>query len=257
MKKLILTLGLMLGLASPVYAGSTPSTTISNPDRVVPFAKKVERELAERGAHVAIVARVGRDPKDLPDGISYTHVAFWVYSEMTAEDGRKFNGYVAHNLYQRPENLDRSDLVTDFPAEFFGDVHELKAGIIIPNREMQARLLKSIDSENYRRLHVPNYSLVANPLSWRYQNCTNFVMAVIMEAIYGSADRKQITANMRAYYQPTPVALSGLETIFGPAFVDGFHTDDHKGPIKTSTFESIGRFLNKYELAETVFEVTE
>jgi hypothetical protein len=40
------------------------------------FAERVERDLAARDAQVAIVARMGRDSGDLPEGIRYTHVAF-------------------------------------------------------------------------------------------------------------------------------------------------------------------------------------
>jgi hypothetical protein len=54
--------------------------------QVATFAERVERDLAERGAQVAIVARMGRDG-DLREGIRYTHVAFWVHSDITDASG--------------------------------------------------------------------------------------------------------------------------------------------------------------------------
>ncbi len=99
---------------------SSAASAIETPERVIPFAKKVERELGQRGALVAIVSRMGRDPKQMPDGIGdYTHVGIWVYSEMTAADGRKVNGYAVYNLYQVAGDEGRSELKQDFPAEFF------------------------------------------------------------------------------------------------------------------------------------------
>lgn len=260
LKRILLSLALLAGMAAPAAAAAMSSGStgeIKDASRVIPFAKKVERLLAERGVAVAIVSRVGRDPEDLPDGIAYTHVGLWVYSEITTADGRKVRGYVSHNLYQLDENLDRSALAEDFPAEFFGDVHELKAGVIVPKPELQARLLKVIDSPTYARLHVPDYSLVANPYDWRYQNCTNFIMANLAVAIYGTEDRDRISADLKAHYAPQPVGLNGLERTFGPLFVGGFHTADHDGPLKTSTFGSVARFLQSNDLAEAVFEVTE
>jgi hypothetical protein len=62
------------------------------PEQVITFAKKVERVLAAKGARVAILARMGRPLSDLPEGMHYTHLAFAVYSEISAADGRKVPG---------------------------------------------------------------------------------------------------------------------------------------------------------------------
>jgi hypothetical protein len=259
LKRLLLAVALTAGLALPAHAAMSSATdgTIRNPARVIPFAKKVETLLAERGAVVAIVARVGRDPKEMPNGITYTHVGIWVYSEITKPDGRKVPGYVAHNLYQNEKDNNRSELVDDLPVQFFGNVAELKSGIIIPKPELQVALLKQLASPGYKDLFVPNYSVVANPYSWRYQNCTNFVMANILAAIYGTSDKTEVTAHLRASYEPKAVPISGVVRALGPIFVDGFHTDDQDGAVKTSTFESIAAFLQRYNLAEDVIEVRE
>ena len=64
---------------------------------VATFADRVQQDLAARGAHVAIVSRVGRDPRQLPYGINYTHVSFWVYSQIKHADGRKGRGGRGHH----------------------------------------------------------------------------------------------------------------------------------------------------------------
>lgn len=262
MKQFLLACFLLLaGLATPAAAqmSSAAAGNVENIERVVPFAKKVERALAERGAVVAIVARMGRDPADMPDEAGkYTHVGIWIYSEVTAENGRKVNGYATYNLYQDAADHGRSNLVQDFPVEFFGRVFDLNAGIVIPTPEMQKELLRVVTSPAYEELHVPAYSVVANPYEWRFQNCTNFVMALIVSAIYGTTDRAEISGHMRDYYEPSDVGVGGVTRVLGSVFVQGFATSDHGGrPIRTSTFDSIVGFMTRYGLAETVLEVTE
>lgn len=246
------------GLVSPANANSSAAAEgIREPDRILPFAKRVERELAERGARVAIVARLGTDPASLPDGIDYTHVGFWVYSDIKMEDGRSLRGYASHNLYQLSENRGRSALIQDFPPEFFADVVEMKTGIIIPSPELQERLLAVIESDLYRKLHVPEYSLVANPNRRTYQNCTNFVASVLAAAIYGVEDPVEVTALLESHYKPQKIGLGGFERFLGRVFVDGFETDDHDGQIYSSTFGSVAGFLETQGLAAERFTIVE
>lgn len=254
-----LAVGLVVSLIAhqAMAQSSASSSLIVNPERVIPFAKSVERELASQGARVAIVARVGRDPEGMPDGIEYTHVAFWVYSDIETADGKTVRGYAIHNLYQEPDDAGRSFLTIDYPAPFFGEVFDLRAGVIIPTPQVQEKLLRIIASPTYKSLHNPNYSLVANPFRDDDQNCTNFVLRNLVAAIYGTDDKAQITANIAAHFTPQRVGLSGLQRAFGPLFVDGFETSDHDGPIRTSTFGALGRFMDKYGMTQTQFEVDE
>ncbi|WP_422025538.1 DUF2145 domain-containing protein [Pyruvatibacter mobilis] len=244
--------------AIPSQAQSSMSGgEIVNPERVIPFAKNVEHALAERGARVAIVSRVGRDPDRMPSGIEYTHVALWVYSDIQTEDGRTVRGYAIHNLYQLPDDPGKSDLVQDFPVEFFGNVFELRAGVIVPTADLQDRLLQVLNSSTYEALHQPDYSLVANPFGSDYQNCTNFVLSVLMAAIYETDNRDLIDANIEAYFEPQTVRLGPLQRAFGPLFVRGVETSDHSGAIRTSTFGSLSRFMRAYKLSDTDFTITE
>lgn len=58
--------------------GDPPSAEAVNTRAL--FSKRVDRELAQRGIQVAIVARLGQPRSTLPKAERYTHVGFAVYS---------------------------------------------------------------------------------------------------------------------------------------------------------------------------------
>ena len=163
---------LIFSFTSSVYAHATGFSSASSQagekihfstEQILKFAKKVEKTLAAKGARVAILARKGRPMSEMPEGMNFTHTAFAVYSEITTGDGRKLLGYAIYNLYQQDKTPDVSDLVQDFPVDFFAGVAVLEAGIIIPSAELQKRLLEVIASPTYKTLHDPHYSVIANP----------------------------------------------------------------------------------------------
>lgn len=89
----LICLALIAMLPSFAWAGSSQAgKPILPAHQVAAFSNRVQQDLAGRGAHVAIVARMGRDPAQLPPGIQYTHVGFWVYSEITQADGSTGRG---------------------------------------------------------------------------------------------------------------------------------------------------------------------
>lgn len=225
-------------------------------DQLVRLSKKVEREIAARGALVALVSRVGRHPGDLPEGIEFTHVAFAVYSQITVEDGRTVPGYAMYNLYQSDEIPNTSFLKQDYPLDYYAAVYQLKAGIIIPKPRLQARLLEVIFSDTYPALHNPRYSAVSNPFNGEYQNCTEFVLDVLNAAIYDTEDYRQIKANVQAYFEPQPVAISPVKLFLGSIFVPDITTSDHRGPVATTTFWSIARYMQLHGITDEVLTVS-
>jgi hypothetical protein len=225
------------------------------PEQVITFAKKVERTLAAKGSRVAILARMGRPPAELPEGMHFTHVAFAVYSEITTTDGRKVPGYSIYNLYQEDGHPDVSDLVQDFPVDFFAGVAQLEAGIIIPSAGLQARLLEVIAAPTYQALHDPHYSVIANPYTLGRQNCTEFVLDVLNSAIYQTSDIKVIKANEKAYFVAQPVNVNPFKLMMGAMFSAEVSTSDQPGPPVTATFEKIGEYLQKYDAGSMVISV--
>jgi hypothetical protein len=225
------------------------------PEKIVGFAKKVERALAAKGARVALLARIGSPPEDLPEGFHYTHVAFAVYSQITTADGRSLPGYAIYNLYQVPDKLDTSTLVQDYPADFFAGVAVLEAVIVIPSAELQARLLQTIASPTYAALHEPRYSLIANPFTLGRQNCTEFVLDVLNAAIYQTDDINKIKASEKAYFHAQPVNVNPLKTLLGSIFMDEISVSDHPDSPRTATFEKLAEYLLKYDAGAEVLNV--
>ena len=156
----------MLALAawlSPAAAGGGGAERPQfEPERIAAFSKKVERAIAARGARVAVISRVGRSPAELPEGIEYTHVGFVVYSKIRLHDGRTVPGYASYNLYQDQRTGNTSYLAQDYPLDYYAAVYELSAGVIIPEPELQRRLLRVIFSDTYAKLHNSDYSAIAN-----------------------------------------------------------------------------------------------
>jgi len=248
----------LLFTTSSVLAGSSQAggEIHFTPEQIIKFAKKVEKILASKGARVAIIARVGRPRNKLPEGINFTHTAIAVYSQITTSDGRNIPGYAIYNLYQRAGEPDVSDLIQDFPVDFFAAVEVLEAGIIIPTPELQKRLLEVIASPTYKELHNSHYSVIANPFTLDFQNCTEHTLDVITAAIYETDDIKVIKANEEKYFEPQPVNVNPVKLLLGSMFVADVTTSDHPGSPVTSTYTTIGNFLTKYNAASEILTIT-
>lgn len=223
------------------------------------FAKQIERDLARHQARLAIVFRSGRPRSKLPQGISYTHGAFWIYSEVKGADGKTYKGYAVHNLYQgdgKSLPITRSYLKQDFPIDFISGAAEDDVAIIIPTPEMQRRLTATITSPAYERMHVADYSLVSNPFDPSHQNCTEFVLDVIAASAWQTQSYAQVKANLKVHFQATPVKTGLLTRVFGPMVDPRLNLDDQKGEIETATYESISAFMAKNALSKTDYVLT-
>ena len=252
----ILALGVALWWAGDAAASARNEGSSHLPSaQVGQFAKQVERQLAERGARVAVVARVGRPPEELPPGVRYTHVGLAIYSDITTRDGRRLPGYAMYNLYQDEARGDRSELVQDYPVDFFAGVYVLEAGIVVPKPELQQRVLAMIGDGSYRRLHNPHYSVLANPYETRFQNCTGFVLDVLVGALYRTEDIAQIEADIKAYFRAQPIAVDPLKLALGSLLRPDLALSDQKGTVRTATYESLVAFMRENGLSQEVLTV--
>ena len=110
-----------------------------------------------------------------------------------------------------------------------------------------------IDSPTYQAVHNPAYSLVANPWSRKYQNCNNFMLNVIGAAIWQTSDPLQITANLKAHYEPTVVKTNAVMRLFGPIADQRLRTDDQDGTVRTATYESMAEFMRENKLLQEAY----
>lgn len=249
MKRLLLALICLCLPSEYALAGSqSGGEKHFDTEELVSFAKSVEHYAAKQGARVFIIGRVGQPEDKLPDGIHFTHTAVAIYSAITTDSGETVNGYAIHNLYQLPGELDKSELVVDYPVDFYWGAYELKAGIIIPSPKLQARLLQAFANSDNEKVHNPNYSLIANPFNNQYQNCTEHTLNIVNSAIYSTTDIEQLKANTQAYFSPQSIGMSRLKLRLGSWFVDEVSLADHKGKVKTATFTSIARYLEENQL---------
>lgn len=258
MRTLLFAALVALAAASPTRAqhssagGEAPNRPV---EEIAAFAKKVERALAERGAHVAIVARMGRDPATMPAGLVYTHVGFWAYGRHKTASGVELPGYSAFNLYQLASEPDRSELKRDLPIEFFASVFELRAAILVPKPEVQARLVETMSGPLYVRLHNRRYSVLANPHKSAFQNCTGFVLDVLLASTLSLSDPGAVRTAAQSRFEPQRVALSPVQRLFGGLFVRDVAFADHGEEVRTATFGSIADYMHRAGLVEDILEV--
>lgn len=251
--------GAALAASAPVaqaFGSSAPSAAeYYSPEDAAAFSKAIEKELAAKGARVAIVFRSGRTRDALPDGVRYTHGSFWVFQPIDTPEGR-VNGYVSHNLFHGDgDDLKKTEsyLATDFPFQFVSASVVDDVAIIIPTPEMQRRILGLMVSGDYETLNRGQYSLIANPHDPKYQNCNEFMLDVVASAAWETDDYLQLKSNLKAYYEPTEIDAGPLAKIFGPIADERLRMGDHRGDIETVTFSSMGQFMVEYGLADAAY----
>lgn len=246
---LVVIASLLALITTPVVAGSNNNKNPDiDPEELTQFAKKVEKVAASEGARAFIIARQGRVAEELPDGISFTHTAIAVYSNITLDTGDIVRGYAIYNLYQDADDPGLSHLIQDYPVDFYAGAAELKAGVLIPHPKIQLALVDLVHSGQYKALHNPAYSVLANPFNSQRQNCTEYTLDLVNAAIYGTTDRARLKANTSQWFTPQPVKISRFKLSLGGLFNAGVTSRDHKGQIRTATFTSIARYLEENAL---------
>lgn len=247
---------LMSGIQN-VYAGSQQNGKPTfKPEAIATFSKNVEKYAAGEGARAFIIARRGRPIEDMPKGIRFTHTAIAIYSNIQLSDGNTVKGYAIHNLYQDAEKQGKSHLITDYPVDFFWCAYALEAGIIIPSAEVQQALVNLYRDDKAKLLHNPQYSVVANPFNSKRQNCTEYTLDVLNAAIYSTTDIAQLKVNAKAHFSAQKVNMSRAKLGLASMFSDGVTLSDHGRKVETTTFGSLARYMQKYDLTNKAVTFT-
>ena len=68
--------------------------------------------------------------------------------------------------------------------------------------------------------------------------------------MYSTTDIAQLKANAKAYFTPQKVNMSRAKLGLASMFSDGVTLSDHGRKVETTTFGSLARYMQKYDLSE-------
>lgn len=229
-----------------VYAGYVASTDSGDalfPEQTLQsYGQQIQDELNRKNVKLAVISRAGQTRDKLPEGVMFTHSAFFRRNA----DGR----YDVYNLYHGEENRLRSSLVTDTSADFLRLLQERDSGILIPDARTQDLLYDFLETPNYAAVHQADYSLISNPLDLRWQNCNELMLYAIAAAIWNTTDRSVLRDKLAATITPTELKVSPLRRHFGPLIDERLILEDHGEKVLTTTFGTLTQLFEKTDRLE-------
>ena len=214
------------------------------------LAIDVRQALDEADAHVAIVARVGRDLSRY--GLRYSHVAFaWrdhPRGDWTMVEELNACGTATSALFD--------DGLGDF---FLDDMFAYEAAIVVPSPAMQRRIAAVLAARGGGPLHEAHYNLVSYPWSTRYQNSNQWVLETLASSISGNVrDRPKAQAWLRAKgFHPATIRLGATERLGAELTRANVAFDDHPldrrmaGNIDVVSADSVLEFVQRIDPAAT------
>ena len=220
--------------------------------RAMTLAQHTAAALDASGAQVVLLARAGQDLSKY--GLAWSHLG------LAYKDGARWR--VLHKL--NACGSARADVYRQGLGEFFlDDLHEYKAGFVVPQPDLQARLLPVLrDNAQATRLHTSAYSMLAYPWAQRYQQSNQWAietlaMAQAPQAATFTRDRAQAWLKFSGY-KPTTLRLNAFTRLGARATAANIAFDDHPSEkrfsdrIETVTVDSVFAWLNRSGLATPV-----
>ena len=211
------------------------------------YGEKIISHLHENNVEMAIISRAGQPRDRLPDGVSYTHSAFWLKSG---------ESYDVYNLYHGEENRLISSLVTDKAADFLKLTREHDVGILLPKPDVQTALKDHILSANYGRVHQKDYSLISNPLDTRFQNCNEFMLDVLAAFAWDEYDSGVIKKRLAKNFKPTEIKAGFVRRHIAPFVDERLIMSDHGKQIYTATRLDLQEFLESENMLEKAYQLS-
>jgi len=208
------------------------------------YQKQIIDHLLENNVEMAIISRAGQPRDRLPDGISFTHSAFWL---------KNGGSYDVYNLYHGEKNRRISSLVADKPADFLRLIRAHDVGVIVPKPEVQTTLAAHIKSANYVRVHQINYSLISNPFDERFQNCNEFMLDVLASFSWNEYDRKTIKQRLSNSLQPTEIKAGFVRRFIAPIVDERLVMVDHGKQIFTTTRLDLAEFMESENMLDKAY----
>jgi len=224
---------------STVYRGFVASTNLGEPlyprETLERYGTQLVDELLTKDVEFAIVSRSGQPREKLPEGVMFTHSAFFLRNDT--------GSYDVYNLYHNEDNRLISRLETDRPADFLRLLREPDSGIIIPTPQAQSSLAAYIQSSIYGAVHNPAYSLISNPYDPRFQNCNEFYLDTLAAWAWDTTDATQIKEGLAKTGGAVELKTSPIRRYIGPIVDERLLMDDHDGAILTATNRTLAGFL--------------
>jgi hypothetical protein len=247
---LTLALALTAGAAQAGRSCEARSPDAVNVQRAMTLAEHTARALDASGAQVVVLARSGQDLNRY--GLAWSHLG------LAYRDAGRWR--VVHKLNQCGST--QAAVYRQGLGEFFlDDLHEYKAGIVVPTPAVQARLLDTLgDNGRVTRLNTPAYNMLAYPWSQRYQQSNQWALetlAMTQEPAATSRERAQAWLKLQGY-EPTTLHLGALTRLGARATAANIAFDDHPNEkrftdrIETVTVDSVFAWLNRSGLGGTV-----
>ena len=223
-----------------VYRQVTASTNVGpalfEADVLEAYGKTITQNLRANNVKAAIISRSGQPREKLPEGVMFTHSAFFLYEPET-------DNYAVYNLYHGEKNRLKSSLATDTPADFLRLLRERDAGLIIPTPEFQDALYNYITSEKYGEVHQADYSLISNPYDARFQNCNEYMLDSLAALVWDTKDISEIKSRFKEMLRPSELKANFIRRHIGPLVDERLVMDDHDDKIWTVTSQTLANFL--------------
>jgi len=219
-----------------VIASTNLGAALFESDVLKAYGETITKHLKNNKVKAAIVSRSGQPRKKLPEGVIFTHSAFFLYEPET-------DNYAVYNLYHGEKNRLKSSLVKDTPADFLRLLREHDAGLIIPTPEFQEALYDYIISVKYSEVHQSDYSLISNPYDPRFQNCNEYMLDSLAALIWDTNDVGEIKSRFKDTLRPSELKASFIRRHIGPIVDERLVMDDHSDKIWTTTSQTLANFL--------------
>lgn len=237
---------LLAGALVSAHAGRTcepHAPTVETVQRALTLAERTAQALGASGAQVVVLARAGQDLRRY--GLEWSHLG------LAYRDGPRW--LVVHKLNHCGSA--QSAVYRQGLGEFFlDDLHEYRAGLVVPDPALQARLLAVLrDDSRLAQLHTPAYSMVAYPWAQRYQQSNQWALetlALAHEPAAVTRERAQAWLRLQGY-APTTLRLGPLTRLSGRLVAANIAFDDHPNEkrfadrIETVTVDSVFAWLER------------
>ncbi len=217
--------------------------TVGAVERSMALAEHTAQQLDRSGAQVVLLARAGQDLSEYR--LRYSHLGF------AYRDGERWR--VVHKLNQC--GTANGSVYRQGLGEFFlDDLFEYEAAIVVPNPEVQAKLLPALkDNARLAQLNTPAYSVVAYPWAQRYQQSNQWAietLAMTQEPGARTRERAQAWLQLKDY-QPTALRIGAMKRLGGRLTGANIAFDDHPNEkrfadrIETVTVDSVFAWMNR------------